>query len=198
MNDGVDFGLGLIRLFLSFLSLRRRRLCPVLVGNSGDCSFTSRGAGAPTLAVRLIPNHDSVRRGDDLEVRCDVTGDPSALVSWRRIGGALSRNAQVLGNLLRYTPFSFSINSAILFFSSVHRVTDVKPENGGVYRCQVLSTAGSFEENYVLSIQGPSSLSLSLMKLHKRVRRPNTHKFLIQFLTCLSLIVFLFFLNCSV
>ena len=58
-------------------------------------------AGAPTLAVRLTPNHETIRRGDNLEVRCDVSGDPSALVSWRRVGGSLSRNAQVLGNLLR-------------------------------------------------------------------------------------------------
>lgn len=59
------------------------------------------GAGAPTLAVRLSPSKETVRRGDNLEVRCDVTGDPSALVSWRRIGGSLPRNTQVLGNLLR-------------------------------------------------------------------------------------------------
>ena len=59
-------------------------------------------SGAPSVSVRLHPNRESVRRGDNLEVRCDVTGDPSALVSWRRVGGQLSRNAQVLGNLLRY------------------------------------------------------------------------------------------------
>lgn len=58
--------------------------------------------GAPSVSVRLHPNREVVRRGDNLEVRCDVTGDSSALVSWRRVGGQLSRNAQVLGNLLRY------------------------------------------------------------------------------------------------
>lgn len=57
--------------------------------------------GAPSISVRLHPNKETVRRGDNLEVRCDVTGDPSALVSWRRVGGSLSRNTQVLGNLLR-------------------------------------------------------------------------------------------------
>lgn len=56
---------------------------------------------APSVSVRLVPNREKVRRGDNLEVRCDVTGDPSALVSWRRVGGSLSRNTQVLGNLLR-------------------------------------------------------------------------------------------------
>ncbi|XP_046437149.1 basement membrane-specific heparan sulfate proteoglycan core protein-like isoform X37 [Daphnia pulex] len=100
--------------------------------------LTRKIRGAPTLAVSLTPNKETVRRGDNLEVRCEVTGDPSALVSWRRIGGSLSRNTQVLGNLLR--------------------VTDVKPENGGVYRCQVLSTAGTFEENYVLSIQADNEM----------------------------------------
>lgn len=62
---------------------------------------TPTSIGAPSLAVQVTPNRESVRRGDNLEVRCDASGDPSALVSWRRIGGSLSRNAQVLGNLLK-------------------------------------------------------------------------------------------------
>jgi hypothetical protein len=90
------------RLFFSFfvvfflsLSLRLFVLSVLSVGIFPTCS------GAPTLAVSLTPNKETIRRGDNLEVRCEVTGDPSALVSWRRIGGSLSRNAQVLGNLLR-------------------------------------------------------------------------------------------------
>lgn len=87
-------------IFLSlafFLRFSSRYYCARL--SVGTC------AGAPTLAVSLTPNKETVRRGDNLEVRCQVTGDPSALVSWRRIGGSLSRNAQVLGNLLRYFTF---------------------------------------------------------------------------------------------
>jgi len=38
--------------------------------------------------------------------------------------------------------------------SILERIVDVNSENGGVYRCQVISTAGTFEENYVLSIKG--------------------------------------------
>lgn len=48
--------------------------------------------------------------------------------------------------------YQYSLNVA--FYTTSNRITEVKPENGGVYRCQVLSTAGTFEENYVLSIQG--------------------------------------------
>ena len=64
-------------------------------------TFERFESGAPSLAVRIVANREVVRRGDNLEVRCDVTGDPNALVTWRRVGGTLSRNVQVLGNVLR-------------------------------------------------------------------------------------------------
>ena len=59
------------------------------------------GEGSPSLNVRVLANREVVHRGDNLEVRCEVSGDPSALITWRRIGGPLSRNIQVLSNLLR-------------------------------------------------------------------------------------------------
>jgi len=34
------------------------------------------------------------------------------------------------------------------------RITDVKPANGGVYRCTAHTNTGSYDEDYVLAIQG--------------------------------------------
>jgi hypothetical protein len=47
-------------------------------------TFEHFESGAPSLAVRIVANREVVRRGHNLEVRCDVTGDPNVLVSWRR------------------------------------------------------------------------------------------------------------------
>jgi len=50
---------------------------------------------------------------------------------------------------------AFPVGSISFYFIfGIDRVTDVKPENGGVYRCQVHSPAGNFEDNYILAIQG--------------------------------------------
>jgi len=35
-----------------------------------------------------------------------------------------------------------------------YRITDVKPSNGGVYRCTAHTNTGSYDEDYVLAIQG--------------------------------------------
>jgi len=35
-----------------------------------------------------------------------------------------------------------------------YRITDVKPANGGVYRCTAHTNTGSYDEEYVLAIQG--------------------------------------------
>ena len=35
-----------------------------------------------------------------------------------------------------------------------YRITDVKPANGGMYRCTARTKTGSYDEDYVLAIQG--------------------------------------------
>ncbi|CAG7838540.1 unnamed protein product [Allacma fusca] len=90
--------------------------------------------GIETIAVRITPNRDLYRVGEDVEVRCDVTGDVLPIqVRWSKVRGGLPRNVQALGNILR--------------------VNNVEPENGGVYRCTVTTRTGKFEEDYALTIQ---------------------------------------------
>jgi hypothetical protein len=40
------------------------------------------------------------------------------------------------------------------FMCPTYRVTEVKPANGGVYRCTARTSTGSYDEDYVLAIQG--------------------------------------------
>ena len=51
------------------------------------------------LPVVITPNLDNVQLGDDLELRCEVKGEPSALISWSRLGAELQRNVQPLGSV---------------------------------------------------------------------------------------------------
>ena len=41
-----------------------------------------------------------------------------------------------------------------MFVICTYRITDVKPANGGVYRCMAHTNTGSYDEDYVLAIQG--------------------------------------------
>lgn len=89
----------------------------------------------PTLEVKIEPNKDPVNLGDTLRINCRVTGDPSARISWSKIGqeGPLPDN--------------------IRFHGPLAIINGVNSGNGGVYRCTVDSYAGSFYEDYLLAIQ---------------------------------------------
>ena len=67
------------------------------------------------MSVKVMPNRQTVHRGDNLEVSCDVDSENSspAMVSWRRIGAPMSGNVQILGNLLKYVTVVAGINILI-------------------------------------------------------------------------------------
>ena len=92
--------------------------------------------GLETIGVRITPNRDLYRVGEDVEVRCDVSGDVRgrAEVEWVKVDEPMATNVRTIGNILR--------------------VNDVQPENGGVYRCIVNTPSGKYEEDYALTIQG--------------------------------------------
>lgn len=86
--------------------------------------------------------------GDTLDLRCKVTGDASARISWYKVAqdGPLPENVRIRGPVLV--------------------INGVMPENGGVYRCTVESYAGTFTDDYVLAMQGEISFFLLVpMKL---------------------------------
>lgn len=90
----------------------------------------------PTLEVKIEANKEVVNMGDTLDLRCKVTGDASARVSWHKVAqdGPLPENVRIRGPVLV--------------------INGVMPENGGVYRCTVESYAGTFSDDYVLAMQG--------------------------------------------
>ncbi|XP_065579048.1 basement membrane-specific heparan sulfate proteoglycan core protein-like isoform X5 [Artemia franciscana] len=101
-----------------------------------DCNYQyrlRRTVDTRNLPVVITPNLDNVQLGDDLELRCEVKGEPSALISWSRLGAELQRNVQPLGSVLR--------------------IYGVGTDNGGVYRCTAVTLEGRQEEDYVLAIQ---------------------------------------------
>lgn len=93
-------------------------------------------SAVPTLEVKIESNKEIVNIGDTLDLRCKVTGDASARISWHKVAqdGPLPENVRVRGPILV--------------------INGVKPENGGVYRCSVESYAGTFTDDYVLAMQG--------------------------------------------
>ncbi|CAL1298853.1 unnamed protein product [Larinioides sclopetarius] len=89
----------------------------------------------PTLEVKIESNKEVVNMGDTLDLRCKVTGDASARISWYKVAqeGPLPENVRIRGPILV--------------------INGVRPENGGVYRCSVESYAGTFTDDYVLAMQ---------------------------------------------
>lgn len=99
-------------------------------------SFFTTAIAVPTLEVKIEANKEVVNMGDTLDLRCKVTGDASARVSWHKVAqdGPLPENVRIRGPVLV--------------------INGVMPENGGVYRCTVESYAGTFSDDYVLAMQG--------------------------------------------
>ncbi|XP_054720927.1 basement membrane-specific heparan sulfate proteoglycan core protein-like [Uloborus diversus] len=100
----------------------------------------------PTLEVKIEANKEIVRMGDTLDLRCKVTGDQNARISWHKVAqdGPLPDNVRIREPLLV--------------------INGVMPENGGVYRCKVESYAGTFSDDYVLAMQVPPTISPDLVE----------------------------------
>ncbi|XP_021927336.1 basement membrane-specific heparan sulfate proteoglycan core protein isoform X6 [Zootermopsis nevadensis] len=98
-----------------------------------DCLPPRIGRGVSSLALRIDASQDVIRVGDTVDVQCSASGDPSVTFLWTKVGERIENNVQVSGNLLR--------------------ITDVRPSNGGVYRCTARTSTGSYDEDYVLGIQ---------------------------------------------
>ncbi|XP_076325413.1 terribly reduced optic lobes isoform X10 [Tachypleus tridentatus] len=114
-----------------------------------DCSDQSDEVGChrtrrwaiPTLEVKIRPNKEIVHMGDSLDLDCQVSGDPSAITQWSKLeeDGPLPDNIYVYGSILT--------------------INGVRAENGGVYRCTVETRLGTFNDDYVLAIRVPPTVS---------------------------------------
>lgn len=64
------------------------------------------------MNVRIVPNKEIVRVGENLDLRCDVSGDSDPIISWSKVRGDFEEN--------------------VIAYDSVLKITDVRYENGGV------------------------------------------------------------------
>ncbi|XP_050723887.1 basement membrane-specific heparan sulfate proteoglycan core protein-like isoform X5 [Eriocheir sinensis] len=83
-----------------------------------------RSPQTSNIQVRSIPS--DIRRGEDVELVCEVENEPAAAISWRRMDGELPLGAQTYGNRLRIP----------------------NAQTGGLYLCTATTRQGVFEERY--------------------------------------------------
>ncbi|XP_049843588.1 basement membrane-specific heparan sulfate proteoglycan core protein isoform X30 [Schistocerca gregaria] len=104
----------------------------------GPAGYRRGGRGVSSLSLHIDASSQQVRAGDNVDLRCRVSGaDGSVPVNFRWTKE--DRDRQLDGN----------VQTA----SELLRITNVRPENGGVYRCTAYTGAGTFSEDYVLTIQ---------------------------------------------
>lgn len=65
-----------------------------------------------SVTVRIVPNKDIVRVGENIDLRCDVSGDSDPTIRWTKVNGDFEDN--------------------VIPYDSVLKITDVRYENGGV------------------------------------------------------------------
>nr|CAD7392246.1 unnamed protein product [Timema cristinae] len=101
--------------------------------NARNSEPLNHHVGVTNIALRIEPSQEIIQIGDNVDVRCSASSDTRIAYSWSKVGERLGNNVQVIDNLLR--------------------VSDVRPSNGGVYRCTARTRQGSYTEDYVLAIQ---------------------------------------------
>lgn len=87
--------------------------------------------------VEIRPSRDQCYAGDDLELRCEVSGGDGghSQVSWMKLNGRLGTNVREYGDILRFD--------------------SLVPENGGIYQCNVIgSNRKRYQQNFILTVQG--------------------------------------------
>ncbi|XP_045130066.1 basement membrane-specific heparan sulfate proteoglycan core protein-like isoform X13 [Portunus trituberculatus] len=81
------------------------------------------------IQIRSIPS--VVRRGENVELLCEVENEPDAAISWQRVDGDLPYGAESYGSILRIPSI----------------------QGGGIYMCSATTRQGIFDERFGLVIQ---------------------------------------------
>ncbi|XP_023578283.1 basement membrane-specific heparan sulfate proteoglycan core protein isoform X10 [Octodon degus] len=87
----------------------------------------------------IVPEHTSVRAGEQVQLQCLAHGTHPLTFQWSRVGGSLPPRATTRNQLLHLEPSG--------------------PEDSGRYRCQVTNKVGSAEAFAQVLVQGPSGSS---------------------------------------
>ncbi|XP_069775261.1 basement membrane-specific heparan sulfate proteoglycan core protein isoform X3 [Narcine bancroftii] len=98
-------------------------------------STASLHEGAPI--VRVQPTPTLVVEGDMLELRCQITGHPEPMISWYKLGSALTDRHQVEGSVLR--------------------ILKVTPADTGDYICRATNIFGTEQLKFPVSVTSMST-----------------------------------------
>ncbi|XP_051895600.1 basement membrane-specific heparan sulfate proteoglycan core protein isoform X2 [Pristis pectinata] len=101
-------------------------------------STPSSNDGAPI--VRVQPTPTSVREGDMLELHCQITGQPEPMITWYKLGSALTDRHQIQGPVLR--------------------ILQVTPADIGDYICRAENIFGMEQLKFPVSVTSASSREL--------------------------------------
>lgn len=59
-------------------------------------------SGVQNVHVRIIPSQELIRIGDNVELNCDVEGDPQPQIRWNKMhNGEFQDNVQILGSRVK-------------------------------------------------------------------------------------------------
>jgi hypothetical protein len=78
----------------------------------------------PYLDLQQTSSDQGANEGEDIDLQCNATGKPEPTIEWSRLGGALLPNGQEK------------------YLSSVLKISNIKAEHRGVYRCLASNSVG--------------------------------------------------------
>nr|XP_018910612.1 PREDICTED: basement membrane-specific heparan sulfate proteoglycan core protein isoform X4 [Bemisia tabaci] len=91
------------------------------------------------ISLNIESNLDIIHRGDNVELRCHISGNADLPISWQRIGGTFDSNVIMTGSLLR--------------------LNNVQPDNAGIYRCYSHPVPSTRYVDYNLVVEGEAPIS---------------------------------------
>ncbi|XP_041427592.1 cell adhesion molecule 4 [Xenopus laevis] len=110
---------------------------PALKGQKKQTQYELDVQFSPTANIQ--PSQSLVRDGDELNLKCEVTGNPRPTeIIWTRLNDSLSERAQIQGDLLSFPSLSLQDN--------------------GTYSCQVSNKHGRSSDQYVLVVYDPGAI----------------------------------------
>lgn len=103
------------------------------------------------LDISLALNHLSVHVGDNIEIRCDITGASTSSIIWKRFGFDLSQLANETDD---YEDVGSDVNEEVkLMVDGGLFIQNVQVKHAGNYTCQA-STNGMVVQTHIVFVHG--------------------------------------------
>lgn len=103
------------------------------------------------LDIALAVNHLSVHIGDNMEIKCDITGAANSKIIWKRFGFDLS---QMGNDTDDYDEDGSDVNEEVkLMGDGGLYIQNVQMKHAGNYTCQA-STNGMIVQTHIVSVHG--------------------------------------------